>query len=92
MNHDGIGGTNGMASGGLIIPPNSYDFTELQARQVLAQVKKVVGAQGGQMPIPDVTMILFVGVLLDKLNQIGDRLTVIEQAMSIPAYKQDAAV
>lgn len=62
---------NGSAvSAGLIIPPNNYDFTELQAREIIKQVKRVVGSQGGQMPVGDVVGVLMMGVLLEKLTAL----------------------
>lgn len=72
---------------GLIIPPNNYDFTEMQAREILKQVKRVVGSQGGQMPIGDVAGVLMMGVLLEKLIALDakvDALLMARSPVSVP--------
>lgn len=83
--------TNGAIPASMIIAPSNYDFTELQARQTVAQVKKVVGSQGGQMPITDVAGILIMGVILDKLAELSDRVAVIENAASVIQRKHPVA-
>lgn len=82
--------TNGAIPASMIIAPNNYDFTELQARQIIAQVKKVVGSQGGQMPVTDVVGVLLIGVLLEKLSELSDRVAVIENAASVVVDRQAA--
>lgn len=79
------GSVNGLPTefaGAKLISAAKYDFTELQARQVVAQVKGVVGSQGGQMPISDPAGILMLGVVLDKLAEISERLAELEMRAS----------
>lgn len=77
MNRDGINGS--MPAGvPLIMPAAKFDFGELQFRQVYEQVKKAVGAAGGQVPIGDPIGVLAMGIVMDKLNEISARIERLE--------------
>lgn len=72
---NGIGGTSGVP---LITPSVKFEFNEMTARALVAQVKKVVGAGGGNIPVSDPASVLILGVVLDKLAGIEERLSRIE--------------
>lgn len=76
MNRDGINGSMGVP----IIAPAAakFDFTETQFRLIQAQVKKFVGAQGGQVLIADPLGVLAMGIVMDKLNEISARIERLE--------------
>lgn len=75
---DGIHGTNGIIAP--LIGAPKMEFGEFQMRGLLEQVKKAVSANGGQMPIADPAGLLSMGVLLEKLVKIEERLAALEQA------------
>lgn len=64
--------------GAQIITPHKFEFGEFQLRKAVSEVKKAVGSQGGQMPVPDPMGLLGLGVILDKLTEISDRLDRLE--------------
>lgn len=66
----------------LITPSVKYEFGDLQFRAVHAQVKKLVGQQGGQIPITDPFAVLALGLVMDKLNEMSERLAVLEEKSS----------
>lgn len=72
----GLHGINGMAGAQIIAP--KVTFGEAQLRGMLDHVRKSVAANGGQMPIPDPAGLLALGIVLDKLTEISDRMAVLE--------------
>lgn len=65
-------------SSATIISPNKFEFNELQLRKAVREVKAVVAGQGGAMPVVDPMGLLGLGVILDKLTEISERLDKIE--------------
>lgn len=62
----------------------SEKFTELQFRQTLAAVERMMKAAGGAVPVVDPMAFLTTGLMLDKLNEISERLDRIEAANAKP--------
>lgn len=57
----------------LILPPTNFAFTEEALRGAIAQVNRVVGKSGGNIQVGDVACLLAIGILLDKVNTLTEK-------------------
>lgn len=83
-----MNGMNGRDGGGIPLlhkqPPTvKFDVTEGWYRTLAGQIKSDIERMGGGIPMPDPGGFILFGLVLDKLNDISERLKALE--LKIPA-------
>lgn len=71
------GSTIDLAGARIITPPTKFEFNETTIRNLQDQVKRYAASQSG-VPIADPCGFLTMCVILDKMNDIGERLAKLE--------------
>lgn len=75
---------------GLILPKTTFTFNEDLFRGFLEQVRKIAGANGGQMPIIDPLTYLALGLVMEKLAAIETKVDGLTKAMNTPQNVREA--
>ena len=87
-----VNGAKRALAGGTMLggvqPADKYG--EMQFRQTLTAVERMLKAQGGGSPIVDPIGFLTLGLVMDKLNELSSRLVTIENIVSNPFFTGDA--
>lgn len=71
--------------------PVKFEFSEIMFRGMVNSVKQEAERVGGAVPMPDPAGLLALGLVMDKLNDIQERLTAIEGVLPPPRGIMDAA-